>query len=507
MKRTLTQTKNRLIQAMGLTPAAITVALSGCAVEQVVLDLDDEGFEHQLATSGEGASQVPPPGDLDLVVRDIFEAGVSNVASISGADPNTRVYLIVADSDGLGPCPPVLNGVCVDLVMPRVLGSVVANASGVANIPFILPYDIPEGAPRYLQAAGPGVGYGDTSNVWAEDVRYPPRVCGDYPWLTSPAIFGTYLACSSLPSSGVCPDATNVPGRALYRRAVGQPAGSFTFPYVMCLELSVEDACCYSMDVSTAVPGRPFRVGGEMRVSQQICDEGWSSRVDLGLTGLNRRARRRLAHAWGRQGQAEHASVAAFARFVLQLMQLGAPAALVAEAGAAMSDEIVHARDSFSVASAFAGEPVGAGPLDTHDALEADDLKSILLDVVREGCINETIAASQAAVARDACQNEAIRRILTRIADDEARHAALAWKFVQWALEQHPELAETVREVFAEGWMETAAPFDPMARTLRAHGVLSEPEMQHVARRVFHDVIAPCATAMLGVPVGMGLAA
>ena len=49
--------------------------------------------------------------------------------------------------------------------------------------------------------------------------------------------------------------------------------------------------------------------------------------------------RSRLGRAWNEMGLAEHASVAAFSRFVLHLMGLGAPPDLLLDAIQAMKDE------------------------------------------------------------------------------------------------------------------------------------------------------------------------
>jgi hypothetical protein len=78
-------------------------------------------------------------------------------------------------------------------------------------------------------------------------------------------------------------------------------------------------------------------------------DAAWSAfaaRVDARGTDL----RRRLAERWSRAALAEHASIASFARFTLQLLRGGL-------------DEIEHARLSFRVASVFAGRSLGPGPL------------------------------------------------------------------------------------------------------------------------------------------------
>jgi hypothetical protein len=89
-----------------------------------------------------------------------------------------------------------------------------------------------------------------------------------------------------------------------------------------------------------ACPGRPYLVDGD--------DVPMMSRASH-ATDDERAAR------WVSQGLGEHASVASFAAFSLQLMVNGAPFALLAGAANANGDEVRHAEQSFALASRFAG--------------------------------------------------------------------------------------------------------------------------------------------------------
>lgn len=98
----------------------------------------------------------------------------------------------------------------------------------------------------------------------------------------------------------------------------------------------------------------------------------------------------------------EHASVAAFARFTLELLALGAPASLVDAASSAMADEVRHARSCFGLATYYSGAVVGPGPLPVGGALTDVELLHTVELAVLEGCIGETSAALEAAWAADA---------------------------------------------------------------------------------------------------------
>src|SRR5690606_22128321 len=112
-------------------------------------------------------------------------------------------------------------------------------------------------------------------------------------------------------------------------------------------------------------------------------------------------ARQALAEHWQRIGLMEHASIAAFARFSLQLLGLGAPAELIEATNRALVDETRHAQVCFALAGHYAGRPIGPGPLDLAGALDGVDAAEILRTVIWEGCVGETLAALEAREAAE----------------------------------------------------------------------------------------------------------
>ena len=182
--------------------------------------------------------------------------------------------------------------------------------------------------------------------------------------------------------------------------------------------------------------GRPFLVDSHLRVAATVSDKGWLNpehripRVDH-LTTTERAA---LAAHWTKMGQMEHASIAAFARFSLQLLSLGAPPELVEACTAALADETAHTQLCFGIASAYAGRAIGPGRLDISDSLEVTSLADIVDLVIAEGCFGESSAALEALEAADTAADPVIRAAYSRIAADEQRHAELAFRFVRWAL-------------------------------------------------------------------------
>src|SRR4051812_37235819 len=112
-------------------------------------------------------------------------------------------------------------------------------------------------------------------------------------------------------------------------------------------------------------------------------------------------ARRALADHWSEVALLEHASIASFSVFALQLLAVGAPASLVEGAHRAALDEGEHAKLAFRLASRYAGEPLAPGPLPLGDIAVAlgSDLEALATSTAREGCVGETVGAVEARAA------------------------------------------------------------------------------------------------------------
>ncbi len=257
--------------------------------------------------------------------------------------------------------------------------------------------------------------------------------------------------------------------------------------------------------------GRPFLVAGAARLAALGASADWCvgstelpgaairGHVEVRASDapLARSQREYLGQYWAQIGLMEHASIAAFARFTLQLMQLGAPFELVTASQQAALDETRHARDCFSLARGYLDGPVGPQALSMTGALNVSDLDEVLRLVFREGCIGETVAALQACEALALCEDPAVAAVLRRISADEARHAELAWRFVDWALQHNAALcdvleAECERADTAQVTNAVTTSFDTAP-----HGVLSAPQLARVEAAALRDVIRPCAAALI----------
>lgn len=244
--------------------------------------------------------------------------------------------------------------------------------------------------------------------------------------------------------------------------------------------------------------GRPFLVDGAARLAEVAERADWAGSEALpDVAGILAADRRAIAAGWARAGRMEHASIAAFARFTLQLLSLGAPAELVREAQAAMADETAHTRLCFELAGAYAGRPMGPGPLEITSSLDGGSPREILVTAIHEGCVGETVAALEAQEMARRCADPAVRRVLEIIAEDEKRHAELAWRFVKWAIAGDASLASVAASAFEAAALPTATPAEQGEADLSAHGIAGASLRHEIVRHALAEVVAPCARALL----------
>lgn len=226
----------------------------------------------------------------------------------------------------------------------------------------------------------------------------------------------------------------------------------------------VDGQCCYEVryDCSARVVGCSFS-GGAWRIEERPRAEGarlvtdWHDpdlpRPEVG--SLSRGERRLAALHWARVGAAEHLSIAGFQRFARDLQAHGAPPALLAAARRAAMDESRHARLAFTLASVFAGVPIGPSTRGRGVDLDLDlggdvdgpprrSLGELALATAQEGCTVETLSACLLDGALRGATDPVIAAVLRRMRGDEERHAALAWGSLRWMLSRDPRMATAV---------------------------------------------------------------
>jgi hypothetical protein len=250
----------------------------------------------------------------------------------------------------------------------------------------------------------------------------------------------------------------------------------------------------FNCSVEETICGRPFvDVSGDWVVADVVSRSDWSDEVGADVQGLDAPTRAHLAEHWIEVAQMEHASVASFARHVMELLSLGAPADLVEGATAAQADEIEHARMAFGLAKDFGAEDVGPGALPWE--LPRIGAEAILRALVEEGCIGETVAAAEADVCARRAADPVVARVLFQIAAEEERHAALAWRTARWLVEAYPALQAVVEDAVAEARsqaIDVLAVPGPFA----THGLVTGTERRALRTRVLQELIDPCVVML-----------
>src|SRR5206468_4310751 len=111
-----------------------------------------------------------------------------------------------------------------------------------------------------------------------------------------------------------------------------------------------------------------------------------------------------LEKSWLLSSLAEHASIASFSKFTLDLMALGAPLHLIEAAQQAAIDEIRHARISFDMFEKISGHSVALDDFPNHALEVSPNINSVSEALFWEACFNETISAICVSEAAKRCQ-------------------------------------------------------------------------------------------------------
>jgi len=314
---------------------------------------------------------------------------------------------------------------------------------------------------------------------------------------TSDADCGAGLLCTMSAPLGTCPSAPPFACQTPQDTCGGSHDCSPSGGGAVCGYSNSRHEC-----FQQCVFGRPFLVRGSAQAAGIARRTDWqASDLNPDVDGLSPQQREALGRAWARMAQMEHASIAAFARFALQLLSVGAPASLIEQTYEAMRDETEHAKTCFALAGSYSGHAVGPATLPVGDALADLSPEAILVTTILEGCIGETVAAIEAAEALEHARDPVVRGALSKIADDEKRHAGLAWQYVRWATSQNARLRAMAAAVFASAATESRPPSRPSfadaEEDLLRFGIVSEKFRRQIRASVLLDVIAPCARALL----------
>jgi hypothetical protein len=301
-----------------------------------------------------------------------------------------------------------------------------------------------------------------------------------------------------LVADGGAPEATFTP-EGCVDPETAQYAAVSCGPFPVSTGVRRGDTCCYYQCYTSPGCGRPFVIADEARVAEPRTSSDWLGDGRRDEPGVDAA----IGREWLLDALAEHASVAAFSAFNLSLLALGAPAELVRASAAATLDEVHHARSCFELASQYGGVPLGPAPLAVNDLHIGSDLGSVVERAFLDGCIGETAAALVARASLDGCDAPRARAALERIAEDEARHAELAWQFVAWAVQRGGDaIARVLQTALTRAESDVRSTDTCRASSAappewRRAGRLSDTERASLTRLATRDIARPMLEALL----------
>lgn len=177
-----------------------------------------------------------------------------------------------------------------------------------------------------------------------------------------------------------------------------------------------------------------------------------------------------------------------------QLLGLGAPAALVRASLDAAADEVAHARLAYGLASAYGGAALGPGQLGLAGVEIDASWRAVVRGLIKEACVGETLGVVEALAAAEQARAE-LRGLLTRIAADEQRHAALAWRCLAWLLGG----AEAGEQTWALDLLDaTISSWRPptTGRARPRDGVVAGPARARLHREAIRELLEPLAASV-----------
>jgi len=263
--------------------------------------------------------------------------------------------------------------------------------------------------------------------------------------------------------------------------------------------------------------GRQIRSAGSVLLPRVEAGDSWtgsglsSPSEPVAFAIEDTATRDALAAQWRENGRTEHASVAAFARLTLDLMALGAPPNLVADANRDALDEIRHAELCFGLARAIdhRAQSPGAFPeaarARTLSRTRTIALAELAVDSLVDGALHEGVSARIVAKLARRCQTPAIQAILKEIAADEGRHARHGWDVVRWCLAEGGEsVARALEGAVRALPKKMASPIPEEARdgSWERWGIMGEAleAEEHEATRVDLERRVALAIASMRVP-------
>ncbi len=264
--------------------------------------------------------------------------------------------------------------------------------------------------------------------------------------------------------------------------------------------------CCYNWHEKTP-GGRPLVSGDQALTAGLISDlaplNNFHPESIEQLQQPPEALRERLVQHWLEQAQLEHASIASFARARLELLSLGAPRELLQAYIQAARDELDHTQVCLGVAQSW-GAPrtrLGALYLPHYDRSQVPAmdrqtaLTALAANTLDEAFEPEASAALGLYRASQRATCPALGALLSQVAHDERRHAAIALATLRWCHTQGVRLPAPSAARAQDTQASPAAGADPPHLALSSGalwGEIDTSEWQALRGLCRAELIDPC---------------
>lgn len=265
------------------------------------------------------------------------------------------------------------------------------------------------------------------------------------------------------------------------------------------------DTCCYKAryqpidTVPNCVPGRPYVQEGENVLAQLIQMKGDWRHNGTSIPFGTKEERKSAGHFYLETARAEHASVASFNRFSLELISLGAPANLIRRAQEAALDEVRHAQQAFSISNTLLSKEFQPSAMSIDVQLAKNHL-ALAKAVLEEAAIQETIAVLLAVEQLRVVQSPVIKAYLQEVVEDESRHAELAFDTLRWCLEMGGEEVRTLIHDRIQESIHFSTKMYPKEAII-ALGIPSQDTLKRMVQRGIREVIIPSLRSLIATKV------
>ena len=262
------------------------------------------------------------------------------------------------------------------------------------------------------------------------------------------------------------------------------------------------DTCCYKTTYREKIYSKPCAIGRPFVQRDQTILASLNSQV----TSSWQRNPQKIVHPDTLQrsiagqfylevARYEHASIASFNRFALELIKFGAPAELLQQAQMAAMDEIRHAQSAFAIANELLSENFQPNQMPIEGSL-SPNLVSFAAAVLEEAAIQETLAVLLAAEQARVSQEPMITQYLLEVVAEESRHSELAWATLRWCIEKGGDPIIALLKERTTRPIEVSTDNYPLQAIL-ALGLPDRESVQRIVQKGIQQVILPSLQSLL----------